>query len=179
MVNFRLLPAVLSALLWAPASHASAPDEFVGRAQIQVLNSTDVRTASLSDRVGCLNARGELTLNDCAVFTRSETPTHTLFTSAGNCTFQNPNMPRNTDSIYGQNSHAFFCGEADWDQYDEYYYTIGRCAWKPTMPLPALAVLFGGSQQNGDRGRAIGRCCGYGYNFNAMILENIVEALKP
>jgi hypothetical protein len=102
MVNFRLLPAALSALLWAQASHASATDEFVGRAQIQVLNSTDVRTGSIADRVGCLNARGELTLNDCAVFTRSETSTHTLFTDAGNCTFQNPNMELNKDSIYGR-----------------------------------------------------------------------------
>ncbi|KAH6637214.1 hypothetical protein F5144DRAFT_620262 [Chaetomium tenue] len=171
MVNFRLLPVVLSALLWAQASHASAPDEFVGRAQIQVLNSTDVRTASLTDRVGCLNARGELTLNDCAVFTRSETSTHTLFTSAGNCTFQNPNMPRNTDSIYGQSSHAFFCGEADWDQYDE------PSCLEPTM-LYLLGSTTGGASRWGSK-RAIGKCCGYGYNFNAMILENMVETPKP
>lgn len=102
MVNFRLLPAALTAFLWAQASNASAPDEFVGRGQIQVLNSTDVSKGSIADRVGCLNARGELTLNDCAIFARSETPTHTLFTDSGNCTFQNTNMPLNKDSIYGR-----------------------------------------------------------------------------
>ncbi|KAH6845733.1 hypothetical protein B0I37DRAFT_310832 [Chaetomium sp. MPI-CAGE-AT-0009] len=124
MMNHRLLPAVIAALLWAHTSHASAIDDFVGRGQIQVLNNTDVSTASIADRIGCMNARGELTLNDCAVFTRADASPNTLSTSAGNCTFQNPNMPLNTDSIYGQDSHAWFCGEGDWSKFDEYYYTI-------------------------------------------------------
>jgi hypothetical protein len=124
MMTQRLLPAVISALLWAHGSHADGASEFVGRGQIQVLNNTDVATASIADRIGCMNARGEFVLDDCAVFTRLDASPNTLSTSAGNCTFQNPNMPLNTDSIYGQDSHSWFCGEGKWTQYDEYYYTI-------------------------------------------------------
>jgi hypothetical protein len=140
----RLLPswagAGLAALvaLSLPATSAAraitardSVSDFVGSAQILVLNSTDITTADpVADRIGCLNARGLLTLDDCAVFTRADDPNthHTLSTSLGNCSFQNPNMPLNVDSIYGSNTRAWSCGpDADPGNFDglaEYYYTI-------------------------------------------------------
>jgi len=169
----RLLPAVLPALLWTQtASAASAPDEFVGQGWIQVLNNSDYNTASLSDSIGCLNIAGQLTANDCAVFTNVKGVAFPLATEAGNCTIQNPDMPVNTDSYYGKNSHAFWCGEkGDWPVYDEYYYSIDGfkhpfictadigCNWdvKATVPekgdaLPVWRFAWGGEQMDIEAG---------------------------
>jgi hypothetical protein len=128
MILQRLLPTALSALLWTQAAHADSSDDpgFVGSARIHVLNITDLWDEKpLDKRIGCVNAAGRLTLDDCAVFTRFDALPNTVYTDAGNCTFQNPHMPMNTDSIYGQNTPAWWCGErGDWPMYEEYYYTL-------------------------------------------------------
>ncbi|KAL2128459.1 hypothetical protein VTI74DRAFT_9172 [Chaetomium olivicolor] len=98
--------------------------DFVGRGAIHVLNTTNLTTASPSDRIGCLNAHGMLTANDCAVFTRLDDLPHALYSEAGNCSFRNPDMPTNTDSVYGRNTHAWSCGGKREDNVVEYYYTM-------------------------------------------------------
>ncbi|KAL2170689.1 hypothetical protein VTG60DRAFT_4531 [Thermothelomyces hinnuleus] len=174
MISQHLVVAVVSALLlWTgPARGKSAPDEFVGRGRIQVLNATDYATASIADRIGCMNADGRMTLRDCAVFTQLPNTPFSLSTSAGNCTTQNPDMPRNTDSVYGKNSYAWWCGQkGDWEQFDEYYYTINGfpapyictgdigCYWdvKAVVPaegdaLPAWRYFWGGQQMDIEPG---------------------------
>lgn len=125
MIHQRLVTIFSALSLWIGLAGADVVDEFVGQGRIHVLNSTDFYTASLADRIGCLNAEGWLTLNDCAIFTEIPSRPFSLFTSAGNCTMQNPDMPLNTDSIYGKDSHAWWCGpKGDWLPYDEYYYTV-------------------------------------------------------
>ncbi|KAK3306154.1 uncharacterized protein B0T15DRAFT_219175 [Chaetomium strumarium] len=166
------LPAASTARVAAVVSRDSV-SEFVGRAQIHVLNSTDISTADpVANRIGCLNAQGLLTLDDCAVFTRADDPNthHTLSTSLGNCSFQNPNMPLNVDSIYGRDTHAWSCGPesdpAGLGGLAEYYYTISgfnypfvcqgniNCWYdmkaivpgKDTDPIPLWAYYWGGQQ---------------------------------
>jgi hypothetical protein len=107
-------------------------DEFVGQGQIHVLNSSSLSTAAPTDRMGCLNEHGMLTMSDseCAVFTRLDGGFGTsvkLSTSSGNCTFLNPSMPTNKDSYYGSDSHAWSCWDVPSPEYDsvwEHYYTI-------------------------------------------------------
>ncbi|KAK4035444.1 hypothetical protein C8A01DRAFT_17861 [Parachaetomium inaequale] len=167
MMPQGLLPTILSALLWTQAARADSVDEFVGSARIQVLNITSFwDDGALDSRIGCINAAGMLTLDDCAVFTRFDASPNTLYTKAGNCTFQNPNMPMNTDSIYGQNTPAWWCGErGDWPMYEEWYYTLNgqpypfvctgniRCFFdvKAVVPVAGDALpiwtYFWGSQQ--------------------------------
>ncbi|KAK3312978.1 hypothetical protein B0H66DRAFT_595459 [Apodospora peruviana] len=119
-----LLPAI-SGLFLLTASVTSAPvtppapnnvQQFVGKGKIAAVAGSffDSDDALIdSQKVGCLNAAGVLTLDDCAVFSRSDSYPNTLSTSAGDCTFHNTRMPLNTDSFYGQTSHAWYCGELD------------------------------------------------------------------
>ena len=129
-----IVSAAIAAYLLAQITAAqTVPDhdvrqEFTGHGSIHVLNTTNLTTASpANDRIGCLNAHGMLTLNDCAIFARLDTDPHTLSSVAGgsNCSFRNPAMPLNTRSVYGGESHAWSC----WDEpegkgAEEWYYTV-------------------------------------------------------
>ncbi|KAK0609940.1 hypothetical protein B0T17DRAFT_629472 [Bombardia bombarda] len=117
----RLLP---------PTAHAQTNDVtklFVGQGQIAVLNSTSLAYASPADKIGCLSSLGNFTASaaECAVFTRIDAYPHTLLTTAGNCSFRNKNMPVNSDSVYGKNTHSWSCGTDKVETVpDETYYTV-------------------------------------------------------
>ncbi|KAK4217519.1 hypothetical protein QBC37DRAFT_470677 [Rhypophila decipiens] len=88
--------------------------DVVGKGTVAVLNGTDIDKLTLADRIGCLNANGALTLDDCAVFTIYEPEEYDgllrlMTTEAGNCTFQDETQPTNVDSIYGKGDHAWSC----------------------------------------------------------------------
>ncbi|KAK4237074.1 hypothetical protein C8A03DRAFT_35005 [Achaetomium macrosporum] len=164
-----LLLLSLPAITTAQSGSHNVIDDFLGRAHIHVLNNTNTSTADpVADRIGCLNAQGWLTLDDCAVFTRADDPNvhHTLSTSAGNCSFQDPAMPKNVDSVYGSNTHAWSCGPGAGDGMVEYYYTITgfnypfvcqgniNCFYdikatapgEDTAPMPVWAFYWGSQQ---------------------------------
>lgn len=141
LTSLLLLPALLSfsTLTAAVNTQHDVTLDFTGRAQIHVLNTTDLTKASpLADRIGCLDAHGMLTSTeeDCAVFTRLSDLPYTLSTPAGNCSFRDENMPLNRDSVYGRNTHAWSCGRGAGgeDKGVEYYYTI--------VSDPPLVLLF-------------------------------------
>lgn len=136
-----LLPGGLAVLLAVAVTPARGQDKgdvrdlFRGQGQIHVLNSSDFNTASPADRIGCFNEHGLLTLNDCAVFTHvhdQQTVADWLTTSVGNCSFKNPNMPKNTDSYYGSDTVAWSCVDSSVVDFvpggglntGEHYYTI-------------------------------------------------------
>ncbi|KAK3317544.1 hypothetical protein B0T19DRAFT_479606 [Cercophora scortea] len=119
-----LLTAAAGLLL---ASVASAQTElFHGRGQIIVLNgSSFVGVVPSRDRIGCLDDQGILTLDNCAEFSLAETSPRTFSTVSGNCTFQNKNMPANSDSAYGKDTHAWSClAENQLVAPYENYYTV-------------------------------------------------------
>ncbi|KAL2262876.1 hypothetical protein VTK26DRAFT_9140 [Humicola hyalothermophila] len=115
----------------APAdAPPSAVDSFTGHGTIHVLNSSSPATASIADSIGCLNERGLLVSasqggggGGCAVFARADAAPHTLSTRAGDCSFRNPDMPTNEDSVYGRDGHAWSCVPAA-DVGFETYYTV-------------------------------------------------------
>ncbi|KXX73256.1 hypothetical protein MMYC01_210228 [Madurella mycetomatis] len=126
MIWKHFLPAGLTILFAAPYTLGDASDEFAGRGQILVLNTTNIGSATPNDRIGCLNKHGMLTLSDCAIFTHSDGIPH-LSTSEGGCSFQNPRMPTNEDSIYGRNTRAWSCSDhakPDGTPVSETYYSL-------------------------------------------------------
>ncbi|KAK3899076.1 hypothetical protein C8A05DRAFT_18441, partial [Staphylotrichum tortipilum] len=127
------LPTLLTLTLGlAPFTFANPPSPaFTGRGQIHVLSSTDITKASpIVDRIGCLNARGMVTSFefDCAVFTRLDDQPHTLSSPLGECSFRNQSMPSNKDSVYGRNTHAWWCGGLSGEGV-EYYYSVVSLAF--------------------------------------------------
>lgn len=91
----------------APAVSRAVPD-LSGSGYLLVLNATDGLGTSTTeaDRVGCLNVKGNLVLDDCAVFSDIMSLPQT---SAGQCNFLDETQPLNTDSIYGQSDHGYQC----------------------------------------------------------------------
>ncbi|GAB1318210.1 Ecp2 effector protein domain-containing protein [Madurella fahalii] len=143
MIWKHFLPAGLSILLATPCALGDASDEFVGQGQILVLNSSNIGAATPDDRIGCLNKHGMLTLSDCATFTRSDQIPQ-LSTSEGGCSFQNPDMPTNKDSIYGRNTHAWSCGDypaPDGTPVAETYYSLNGLEY-PFICHGNLACYF-------------------------------------
>lgn len=110
MAPLSLYKALGCVILSSYVAHAQT---FEGSGTISVLSSDSFTTATPDDSIGCLNAYGLLTLDDCAIFTRADDYPHSLSTSVGNCTFFNTSSPENVDSAYAQLSHAFSCSE-DW-----------------------------------------------------------------
>lgn len=96
---------------FAALASAAAPD-LTGNGYLYVLNGTAGinQGQTEADRVGCLNVEGFLTLDDCAVFSDLTTKPQT---SAGPCTFTDESQPVNSDSIYGQQDHAWHCFEGN------------------------------------------------------------------
>ncbi|KAK3935093.1 hypothetical protein QBC46DRAFT_424092 [Diplogelasinospora grovesii] len=100
---------ITSLLLLAATATAQVTTLLKGQGEIHVLNSSSLTDASPADKIGCLDEGGMLTMGDCAVFTRLDSYPNTMSSTAGNCTFSNQNMPVNSDSVYGNNSHAWSC----------------------------------------------------------------------
>ncbi|KAJ3530315.1 hypothetical protein NM208_g9377 [Fusarium decemcellulare] len=101
LTNFSILSSLL-----AMTVAAQAPD-LSGKGHVLVLNGTGgMKDQTVADRIGCLDAEGFLTLDDCAVFSDVQTRPKT---SAGECNFEDEDQPVNTDSHYGKSDHAFHC----------------------------------------------------------------------
>ncbi|KAF2729887.1 hypothetical protein EJ04DRAFT_537587 [Polyplosphaeria fusca] len=87
--------------------------DFSGVGHIYVLNSSDWRTGSPKQKVGCLDNNGrflaEKSLDDCGTFVRLDDYPWTLSSKEGNCTFNDETTATNTDSYYGKNDHAWTC----------------------------------------------------------------------
>ncbi|PSR88569.1 hypothetical protein BD289DRAFT_482069 [Coniella lustricola] len=84
--------------------------------------TTSYTTTTPDDSVGCLNALGQLTLSDCAIF--APVDTYYVETSAGVCSFKNTSQPANTDDIYGASVYALTCWEHTPTTSDIEFYTI-------------------------------------------------------
>lgn len=110
------LLSLFATLLLAASTttHAQSVEaEFHGRGRVFVLNNDIIEKATPRDTIGCLNAHGVVTLNDCAVFTRSEDWPNELVSSEGLCTFRDTSTAENLASVYGRNSFAFSCAKRE------------------------------------------------------------------
>lgn len=99
-------------------------------------STTSYTTTTPADVVGCLNAQGKLTANDCATFTVDG---YRILTEAGACSFYNSSQPANTADVYGNNVYAFYCWEHDTMSTDTQFYTIVSHLKK--APFPPVRVL--------------------------------------
>lgn len=88
----------------------AAPPDLTGSGHILVLNSTESLEyqATLEDKIGCINDAGQLTVDDCAVFTTLRTAPQS---SAGLCDFSDTSQPENVNSKYGRGTYGFSCWE--------------------------------------------------------------------
>jgi hypothetical protein len=107
-------------------THATTQADFTGTGQILVLNSSDWSIASPAQTVGCLDNTGRISVvgSACGTFTRLPVYPYTLSSKSGNCTFNDVNAPKNTDSVYGGNGYAWSCMEGVADIYDELYTVV-------------------------------------------------------
>ena len=111
--------------------------DFSGVGHIFVLNSSDWKTASPEQKVGCLDNDGrfinEKSLEECGTYYRLNDYPYTLSSKEGNCTFDDENTVANTDSYYGKRDHAWTCNATYTAViYDELYTIVSR-------PYPSLA----------------------------------------
>ncbi len=120
LLSASMATAILTLLTTAATTSAAPTNTLLGH--IQVLNITNFATASATDTIGCLDTRGQLVRDNCAVFSQLADTPHTFSTSAGVCTFRNTSRPANTDSVYGKGNHAWWCGDKLDDPVAEYYY---------------------------------------------------------
>lgn len=116
-----LVPAALA----APAATTTG-GTITGNGTIHVVANTTSHSISLSagtpsQAVACLNAVGQVVLDDCAVFTAAG---FHVSTSAGVCSFQNASQPTNTDAVYGGSVHALSCWDHAPVSTDVQFYTV-------------------------------------------------------
>ena len=145
LATLLLLPnQIHSSPTGTPLKRGDSLPLFTGRGLIHVLNTTDLTKVSPATSViGCLDLHGQLVTastipSQCAVFTRADNLPNVLSTSAGNCSFLDPSTPQNKDSIYGRNTHAWWCGGSAGDGSGglEYYYTL------VSLPLARFLRVF-------------------------------------
>ncbi|KAI1086046.1 hypothetical protein F5B19DRAFT_498728 [Rostrohypoxylon terebratum] len=86
---------------------AAVAQDFSGTGQIFVINSTSFADANPSQSIGCLDATGAFSVDNCATFTKLKTAS--VASEIGNCTFTDSSQPANTDNVYGANSYAWHC----------------------------------------------------------------------
>jgi len=119
-----LLPLLLAFASLGQSTITQA--DFTGVGHIYVLNSSNWQTANPSLQVGCIDDGGAFINStnaaDCGTFARLPNYPYTLTSRIGNCTFNDPSMPTNTDSKYGRSDHAWTCNSTYvTDIYDELY----------------------------------------------------------
>lgn len=104
------------------AATAVAAQNIDGSGTISVVVGGTFDTANPSNStVGCLNAAGKVTLDDCATFTAADRRTST---TEGICSFKNSSQPANTDAVYGSNVYAFTCWGHSALTTDVQFYTV-------------------------------------------------------
>lgn len=130
MTLFKLSSSLLLLSCAILAQAKVTQQDVSGLANIWVLNSSDWRTASPKQKVGCLDNNGRFTNStddDCGVFTKLVDYPYTISSKTGNCTFTDENTERNTDSHYGQNDHAWSCNASYIaNVYDGLYTIVSR-----------------------------------------------------
>ncbi|KAJ4386473.1 hypothetical protein N0V93_009370 [Gnomoniopsis smithogilvyi] len=155
------------------AARTTTSGTITGSGTIQVVANTTSHSISWSagspsQSVACLNAVGQVVLDDCAVFTAEG---NHVSTSAGVCSFQNTSQPTNTDDVYGENVHAFLCWDHEASSKDVQFYTVGGMQYNflgqgdanlyydvPSLPItPSDAIDFwyfvwGGEQTSVPQG---------------------------
>ncbi|KAF2682539.1 hypothetical protein K458DRAFT_370502 [Lentithecium fluviatile CBS 122367] len=119
------------AFLFASAHIATASvkdTDFNGTGIIHVLQTADEKMTDPNNKVGCLSMTGRLikptnAAADCGVYTKSAVYPYAVSTSTGNCTFTDTTQAANTDSHYGEQDYAWYCGNPDYnaDIYDNLY----------------------------------------------------------
>lgn len=120
----RIIISAVSVLVGLVLPLVSA-QTFEGSGTISVLSSNNFMTANpVTMTIGCIDATGTLTMDDCAVFTRLDVYPYTLSSSAGNCSFLNETSPANTDSVYGNHSYAWTCWDHESVAADELYTVV-------------------------------------------------------
>ncbi|RYP05841.1 hypothetical protein DL765_009715 [Monosporascus sp. GIB2] len=107
-------------------------------------------TTDPTNHIGCLDATGRLTLDDCATFTyeaEALTGGNLVSAATGNCTVNDESQPANEDGVHRNFYYALFCSQDTAP--DTQFYTItgtdGRlcqgnlyCAWDiPITGKPA------------------------------------------
>ncbi|XDG03881.1 hypothetical protein ABKA04_003496 [Annulohypoxylon sp. FPYF3050] len=92
--------------LGALVATAAVAQDFSGSGQIFIINSTSLTDANPSQSIGCLDATGAFSIDNCATFTKLKS---SVSSDAGNCTFTDASQPANTDNVYGANSYAWHC----------------------------------------------------------------------
>jgi hypothetical protein len=123
-----------SLLLVASAAFARAAitqDDFRGKGHINVLLADNWSTVDPQKAtVGCLNNYGKLInsadASKCGVFNKEADYPYQLYTSVGNCTFNDPKQEKNTDSIYGRSDFAYTCDPSRVGDINDDIYTIVR-----------------------------------------------------
>lgn len=129
------------------SSSTTTSGTITGSGTIQVVANTTSHsiswsTGSPSQSVACLNAVGQVVLDDCAVFTAVG---NQVSTTAGVCSFQNTSQPTNTDDVYGKNVHAFLCWDHVPSSSDVQFYTVGGMTYNFLGQGDANLVSFFGS----------------------------------
>ncbi|KAI6084619.1 hypothetical protein F4821DRAFT_167027 [Hypoxylon rubiginosum] len=110
--------------LCAVFATAVVAQDFSGSGQIYVINNTDWKTATPDQSIGCLDARGSFSEDNCATFTKLGVYPNTLSTSVGNCSFTDSTQPANTDNAYGSHSYAWHCRPSFSATVTDSFYTI-------------------------------------------------------
>lgn len=129
------MPKLLSLVIFATSAlfaHAAITQaDFSGTGNILVINSSDWRSATPDDKVGCLDTYGKFinptSTADCGVFSREAEYPYTLSSKQGNCTFSDKTQEKNTDSWYGKSDPAWNCySPYEAIIYDELYTIVSR-----------------------------------------------------
>ncbi|KAK4443041.1 hypothetical protein QBC34DRAFT_478759 [Podospora aff. communis PSN243] len=111
-----LKPTLFLSIL--PSALAAAP--LTGHIYALLYPNINLPSSSSLNSIGCLNALGQLTLSDCAVFSHTPSGYGTLSTAAGNCTFNDKKAPENADSLF--KGYAWTCGEhLEVEEKENYY----------------------------------------------------------
>jgi hypothetical protein len=102
------------------ASVGLATAQLSGTGIIHVLQTANEKFADVNNKVGCLSTTGRFIkpqnpAMDCGLYNVLATYPYNVFTSAGNCTFDDKTQPANTDSHYGGLDYAWYCGNSDYD----------------------------------------------------------------
>lgn len=104
------------------AATAVAAQAIAGSGTISVVVGGTFVTADPSNStVGCLNAVGKVTLDDCATYTVAD---YHISTTEGICSFSNSSQPANTDAVYGTYVYAFTCWDHTAVSTDVQFYTV-------------------------------------------------------
>lgn len=107
-----------------------------------VVGGTWATADPANSTVGCINAAGKVTMDDCATFTVAD---YHITTAEGVCSFHNSSQPANTDDVYGDYVYALTCWDHAMTSTDVQFYTVvSTYAYDDPVLLGLARVLEGG-----------------------------------